>query len=236
MERRTQEPETFEKLLDREKRLNYEIGTAYLQSKTGETVSQKELESIYIRALNVIETIQELLEQTHSFDERNSKSRSENSASDVPEIDVEFEKNGIVRCQLFTPPILKSKAAAWKFYDVFSLKISEKVASAVPRNFEKYDASYVIYVNHYADSPSGKQPYFDNDNLAIKSILDAIVPYVCIDDSIRYCDNLYISQPDRANFAEIFVVEKKKFADWIEAHQTLQFCKNIKKNAERFSN
>ena len=48
--------------------------------------------------------------------------------------------------------------------------------------------------------------------------------------------NLYISQPDRANFAEIFVVEKKKFADWIKAHQTLQFCKNIKKNAERFSN
>ena len=236
MERRTPEPEIFEKLLDREKRLSYEIGTAHLQSKTGETVSQKELESIYIRALNVIEAIQELLELAHSYDKKNFKSSSENSASGVPEIDVEFEKNGIVRCQLFTPPILKCKAAAWKFYDVFSLKISEKVASVVPKNFEKYDAAYVIYVNHYADSPSGKQPYFDNDNLAIKSILDAIVPYVCIDDSIRYCDNLYISQPDRANFAEIFIVEKKKFSEWMKAHQSLQFCKNISENSEYFSN
>ncbi len=58
----------------------------------------------------------------------------------------------------------------------------------------------VIFVSHF-EKRSSPITLFDNDNLAIKSILDAIIPLVCVDDATRYCDNFYLSQHDMNEFS-----------------------------------
>ena len=71
------------------------------------------------------------------------------------------------------------------------------------------------------------QSYFDNDNLAIKSILDIIVPYICIDDATRYCDNFYLSQHDMNEFSELYIVKKSCIKAWAAAHRELDFARAI---------
>ena len=64
-------------------------------------------------------------------------------------------------------------------------------------------------------------------NLAIKSILDAIVPLVCVDDATRYCDNFYLSQHDMNEFSELYIVRKGCTKAWAAAHKELDFARAI---------
>ncbi len=85
----------------------------------------------------------------------------------------------------------------------------------------------VIFVSHFLKNGHHQSHYFDNDNLAIKSILDAIIPLVCVDDATRYCDNFYLSQHDSNEFSELFIVPKEQLKAWAAAHQELDFARNI---------
>ena len=67
----------------------------------------------------------------------------------------------------------------------------------------------------------------NNENLAIKSILDAIVPLVCVDDATRYCDNFYLSQHDMNEFSELYIVRKGCTKAWAAAHKELDFARAI---------
>lgn len=85
----------------------------------------------------------------------------------------------------------------------------------------------VIFVSHFLKNGHHQSHYFDNDNLAIKSILDAIVPLVCVDDATRYCDNFYLSQHDMNEFSELYIVRKGCTKAWATAHKELDFVRAI---------
>ena len=139
---------------------------------------------------------------------------------------VEFDRKGWAKVLFPTPPVLKSKYAATCFKDLFCSYLQRKIATNYPSEFRTMRAAMIVYINHFTENAIRKQPFFDNDNLAIKAILDAAVPLLCTDDASKYCDNLYISQPDRRNFVELFLVEKSSFSLWKGLHQELFYCRD----------
>ena len=141
-------------------------------------------------------------------------------------ISVSFENGDVFHAVFATPPILKKRVAKASFVDSFSIPLQKKIVSAMPDAFEKYDSAYVIYVNHW-EKDGAKTPYYDNDNIAIKVILDAVVPYICIDDSIHYCENLYLTVNDSQPISEIYIVKKGCLRAWIEQHKDILFVSEI---------
>ena len=157
-----------------------------------------------------------------SIDEFSQKIESEFDKK----ISVSFENRNIFHAIFATPPILKNRFAKSAFVDGFGMPLQKKTADAIPEAFEKYDSAYVIYINHW-DKDGVKTPYYDNDNIAIKAILDAVVPYICIDDSIRYCENLYLTVNDGQPISEIYIVKKGCLRAWMEQHKDILFVSEI---------
>lgn len=134
------------------------------------------------------------------------------------------------------PFIPLKKSAIWKskYAQIFHGPLQKSVVNALPNDFEKFKSAYVIFLNH-TDSSQTSTPYYDNDNIAIKSFLDCIVPYVCYDDSVKYIDNVFLTVKDRLNFAEIFIVNRGALYSWTEKYAFVPFCREVLKaenNAE----
>lgn len=141
-------------------------------------------------------------------------------------ISVSFENGDIFHAVFAAPPLLKTRVAKSSFVDAFTISLQQKTANALPEAFEKYDSAYVIYINHW-EKAGTKVPYYDNDNVAIKTILDAIVPYLCIDDSIRYCENLYLTVNDNQPISELYIVKKGFLRQWMKRHKDIHFVSEI---------
>ena len=143
--------------------------------------------------------------------------------------DIEPEKNinyGF-RFRFSRLPNLKSSRSLSRVSDRFAIEVAEKIVATIPKNFQKMSGANVIFVSHVLNDGPHKSRYFDNDNLAIKSILDIIVPYICIDDATRYCDNFYLSQHDMNEFSELYIVKKSCIKAWAAAHRELDFARAI---------
>ena len=140
---------------------------------------------------------------------------------------VRFQPDGTVQCNFHTPPFTKSRATQNRFFEYFCMDLQQKVVSNYPPNYKKIGTAYVIFIHHYDGADPHKQPYFDNDNLAIKAILDSVLPYVCYDDASCYCSNLYLSQPDVSDFSELIILEKCNAKRWICERNELDFSKDF---------
>lgn len=138
-----------------------------------------------------------------------------------------FKPDGTVQCTFHTPPFTKSRATQNRFFEYFCMDLQQKVVSNYPPNYKKIETAYVIFIHHYDGTDPHKQPYFDNDNLAIKAILDSVLPYVCYDDASCYCSNLYLSQPDVSDFSELIILEKCNAKRWICERNELDFSKDF---------
>ena len=123
----------------------------------------------------------------------------------------------IFRAELPFLPLLKTKAVADRYTEIFLDLIHQKMALGLPSSFQKFDAAHVIFVNFVAQNEGKKQTYFDNDNLAIKALLDTIVPYICFDDAAKYCNNLYLYQPSNTDKSELYIVRKGHLKEWISS-------------------
>lgn len=152
---------------------------------------------------------------------------SESASGVGTEVEFDTEDN-LFKCKIFSPPIMKSKRTTQQFFDLICLDLEREIVETVPDDFAKFRFAYVIFVNYFQDDlPPNKQPYFDNDNLAIKGILDAIVPYLCFDDATKFCDNIYISQPTtEPAYTEIHVIPKEKLGVWFLKNSHLDLAKN----------
>lgn len=156
---------------------------------------------------------------------------SEDIPVDTVEIEAGFEDIATdfssFHCRFPSPPVLKTKAATSKFFELFCLDLQRVIVRNLPDRFKKMESVVVVFVNRYVHSSPHKQPYFDNDNLAIKAILDSVVPYICYDDASRFCDNLYLSQPGQNDYSELFIIRKSSFPFWVSKHLELDFCSNL---------
>lgn len=147
-----------------------------------------------------------------------------------PEFDkkilISFEDDDVFHAIFAMPPLLKRMFSKAKFAEVFTLSLQKKTVMALPESFKKFQSAYVIYVNHW-EKEGAKTPYYDNDNIAIKMILDAIVPYICKDDCIQYCENLYLTINDNEPISELYIVQKGHLKSWLEQHKGIPFVSEL---------
>lgn len=194
-----------------------------------DTVQPLEVESLYNKVSQLKAAVTELVDDFYNNNPRTNGGKD--GAVLVPIQSISVEEEGCVGIRFDSPPVLKTSIGVRTFAEEFCIELQQKLVMALPDNFTKYSAAYVIYVSHFVESAPKRQPYFDNDNLAIKQILDSVVPYICLDDAAKFCDNLYFSEPDSACFTELYVVEKSKIGEWLSAHRGLQFCREALRNS-----
>lgn len=188
----------------------------------------RKCESIYAQCATVLIEMKNLYVDMfgeEKFDEMTERLFDRDEFKDEQRVAVNFDARGWARILCPTPPVLGSNYAVTKFKEVFCLYLQRKVSMALPKQFRKMRAAVVVYNNHFIPERTKKQPYFNNDNLAIKAILDAVVPIVCIDDATLFCDNLYTSQPDSRQYVELFLVEKSSYSLWKRSYSGLPICR-----------
>lgn len=190
---------------------------------------QKKAEQAYIHSLSAAIAAQNLIVETAGNSKATIITSDANAASSGIKIDMEFDVyHQIFSCKIMTPPILKSHVASSKFYQLFCMDIEREIINTKPKEFKQIPHAHVIFICHFdANKPPQKQVYFDNDNLAMKGLLDAIIPNICFDDAARFCNNLYLSQPDDSDFCEIFIVPKGKLFHWISSKNSLEFAQEF---------
>lgn len=157
---------------------------------------------------------------------REIESISRETINDAIGLSVTYGNCETFRLRMNTPPILKRKASASK-YKIFCNQIYHEVVREMPSDFRRIPEACIIYVCHFDSNSPHKAPYYDNDNLAIKGILDAVVPNLCYDDAACYCDNLYLMQPDICCFTELILISKASIHEWMSYRRDLDFCKKM---------
>lgn len=143
-------------------------------------------------------------------------------------VDVCYESQYILRCTMPNLPITKTRAAAQGYTALYSRELQDKLFFGCPADFRPFVRAYVIYI-HY--DVAGKQAaYYDNDNLAIKALLDTVLPVVCLDDAAPLCDNLffYVDDPGNQPHTELWVVEHHHLAEWAALHPELPMLADLR--------
>lgn len=195
-----------------------------LEYQTG-TDLQIYAENLWKESLEVVNDVTRLLQALH--DDSVWKPDECDGITSPFAVDVLFEQDPpCLHVTLDSPPVLKTRGTMAPYSEMVLYALQDKTIRAVPRGFSKWASTCVIYVNH-TDATNGKAPYYDNDNVCIKAIMDAVVPHVCIDDAAVFCDNLYLYQEDSASFTELYIVPKFHFRTWIQNHQQLDFCQKL---------
>ena len=138
-----------------------------------------------------------------------------------------FETPSIFCCRVAAPPFLRDQRNAKFYASRLGLEIEKSVVDVLSNRDHRFRELYAIFVNYMDGSSGGAQPYYDNDNLLIKRMLDAIISFVGIDDAAKYCSNLYsYADGESAAFA-IYAVEKGHLCEWAESHPEVFLAKEI---------
>ena len=180
-----------------------------------------ELERALASALDCVVLLKGALEQSHGA----SISWQPSFAATFCQ-SVTFDSPSILRVSLPDPPITKgNRNLANAYANLTGLEIAQRIRAQLPKDFHLFRQVYVIYAHH--DVLNHAQPYYDNDNLSIKAILDSVLPAVCVDDAARYCSNVYLFVPDERQYTDLFVVERSHLAEWVAQHPNLPLSKDL---------
>lgn len=196
-----------------------------VESCNNNRLSRSVIEESYVAAIDTLNSI--------SFALEDIKSVGQNDLSDVSfdktlfDFEPSYDENFGFQFKFSRLPNLKTSRGISRLAECFIIEIGEKILTIIPRGYQKMDNIDVIFVSHFLKNGHHQSHYFDNDDLAIKSILDAIIPLVCVDDATRYCDNFYLSQHDMNEFSELYIVRKGCTKAWAAAHKELDFARAI---------
>lgn len=183
------------------------------------------LEFAYQRAVHTVLNIEEILLKVPAETERIESLQRQNFFDDgsflVPEVMVNFDQISGLSCRISSPPILKKSLSKSKYSQLLMDSILFEISSKIPVVERKFEQAVVIFISYVASDQRGKTLYYDNDNIAIKRLLDIVVPRICIDDAACFCDNFYITQTAEQMFTELHVLEKKHLKQWINQHSEL---------------
>lgn len=186
-------------------------------------LAEDDIHTAYSAALEVASTMQKLMPIP---------------ASDIPKTDINSTNSELVNTTydagsgaftvcINTIPPLKKRVSSSRFLALLCSEITQQLLQILPPNFKLYAAVYAIYLHHFAAATPATVPYFDNDNITIKGLLDAVVPYVCLDDAFQFCDNLYIAQPDIRAYTELVIIPKGRLWQWAKSRPELDFFKEL---------
>ena len=73
----------------------------------------------------------------------------------------------------------------------------------------------ILIIRHGYPNNSPEYHCRDHDNYEVKGIIDDIASYFLVDDSIIYCDRLYLSKADNDFYTEIIIIPSKDLPKWI---------------------
>lgn len=180
------------------------------------------IEESYVASIDAINSMSFALEELNSeLSAQDTKPISKN----LFDFEASFDARFGFQFKFSRLPNLKSKRGVSRLSERFIIETGQKIIHTIPSDYVKMKDAYIIFVSHFPKNGPHKSLYFDNDNLAIKAILDVIIPLVCIDDATRYCDNLYLSQDDTREYSELFVVDKPHIKVWAKSESSLDFAR-----------
>lgn len=142
-----------------------------------------------------------------------------------------FETPHIFSCRVMAPPFLRDQRNAKFYASRLGLEVERSVVASLAERDHRFRKLFAIFVNYMGPSWEGSQPYYDNDNLLIKRMLDAIISFVGVDDAARYCTNLYSYAEGEAPSFAIFVVEQGYLFEWAETHPEVFLAKELLQKA-----
>lgn len=79
----------------------------------------------------------------------------------------------------------------------------------------KNNKKSILIIRHGYPSITPEYRCRDHDNYEVKGIIDDISSYFLVDDSIIYCDRLYLSKADDDFYTEIFIVPSCELNEWL---------------------
>lgn len=187
--------------------------------------TKNNLEFAYQRAVFSMLKIEEILMRIPEERERIKNLQEQNFFDDgsfkVPIVTVKFDGILGLSCRISSPPVLKKSLSKSKYSQLLMDSILFEISSKIPVIERKFEQAVVIFVSYLTEDINGKTLYYDNDNIAIKRLLDIVIPRICIDDAACFCDNFYITQRADQTFSELYVVEKSHLKQWISHHSEL---------------
>ena len=192
-----------------------------VESCNNNRLSRSVIEESYVAASDTLNSI--------SFALEDIKSVGQNDLSDVSfdktifDFEPSYDENFGFQFKFSKLPNLKTSRGISRLAECFIIEIGEKILTIIPRGYQKMDDIDVIFVSKTVIT----NHTILTTIIAIKSILDAIVPLVCVDDATRYCDNFYLSQHDMNEFSELYIVRKGCTKAWAAAHKELDFARAI---------
>ena len=192
-----------------------------VESCNNNRLSRSVIEESYVAAIDTLNSI--------SFALEDIKSVGQNDLSDVSfdktlfDFEPSYDENFGFQFKFSKLPNLKTSRGISRLAECFIIEIGEKILTIIPRGYQKMDDIDVIFVSKTVIT----NHTILTTIIAIKSILDAIVPLVCVDDATRYCDNFYLSQHDMNEFSELYIVRKGCTKAWAAAHKELDFARAI---------
>lgn len=138
-----------------------------------------------------------------------------------------YETPHIFHCSLEAPPFLRDQKNGRYYAEIVGTEVSNAVSNALHSRSHRFREVDVVFVNWITAKQIEKQPYYDNDNLLIKRILDSIISFVAVDDAAQYCTNIYTyGVSERPKFS-VFVIESGHLLDWAETHTSVKFAMEI---------
>lgn len=136
-------------------------------------------------------------------------------AGEVHGIDIHYE-DGIM--ELTLPRLLPKKRMRQS--DLFLLDPLYAALGHYAENFPMPRfRECVVCISHVYDHELPDWCLLDYDNLQQKKILDAIALYVMVDDSGLLCDAYNTTELGEKDCTKVFIMEKKRFADWIQKRE-----------------
>ena len=189
-------------------------------------------EESFCKLLDALKEITQITLQINNTREKSDadyarEKQTVSATSSEPLCEGGWETNHIFYCRMDTPPILKKKISRYPFFDFLCRDLNKIAADAAMDMEKKFRGCTVIYISYLDRREPCFPPYYDNDNVAIKAILDAVVPFITADDAAIFCDNIYLTQVSDSNYTELYIVEKGYLAEWKYLHPTLDFASEI---------
>ncbi len=219
---------------------NFRKGEAHLRNAislllAGEICdAADELNNLFLRIASLPSKAFRLEERFYSVGTLPSLEEDSPKGISLSHPDCDYENPYVFRCIIDTPPFLRDEKNGRYYADIVGEEVASAVTDALPKRDHRFKEIDVIFVNRIVKTSKARQPYYDNDNILIKRILDSIISFVAIDDAARYCSNIYsYTETDSFGFV-IYVVERGHFSAWAAAHQEIKFAQEFLENRPIF--
>lgn len=190
--------------------------------------------------LNVLALVVKIEDENEHFLRKNSREKEVKQNSFLRNtVDLNLAKNGIkietnslisgnaFSLKIVGYPLIKDRFFSSKVRELLSNPLMTEIIRDSSPGVTKMSEAYVIFVYHDGDSKQSAPSYYDNDNVAIKALLDATVPLILPDDSIRFCDNLYFNLADTSTFIELLFIQKGHLIEAKELLQGIRFFDEV---------